>query len=114
MAEILRLRSEWGPLQAPAFEQERALLYAVAVRIHDGEDAGAAGRAGAPEGDAGVGAIFANDVVLHIEEADFGHVAVVVTHDAAEGFQSGFLRSVPLAHELDDGVSAGDLDVFFA
>src|SRR5580692_11853954 len=105
---------ERWPFESAAFEERGALLFAIAVAIHNGEDARTAGGAGAPERAAGVGAVFADDVVLHVEEPDFSHVAVVVANDAAEGFDAGFHGRAALAHKFDNGMGAGDFDVFFA
>ncbi len=94
-------------------EEPGAVFYAVLAVVY-GEYFGGAVGGGAPERDAGVGAVFAEDVVDHVEVADFFHVAVVAADDAAEGFHAGFFGAEAAAHAIDDGVGTGYLDVFFA
>ena len=71
-------------------------------------------RVALPQRNAGVGAVFAQDVVGHVDEAQLVHVAVVVADDALERVHAGFVRGHAVAHVLDDGVRACDFDVFFA
>src|SRR5262249_37043722 len=65
-------------------------------------------------GNPGVGAIFAQDVVMHADVPDPIHVAVVVANDALQSVHTGFLGGHAVTHVLHDGVRAGNLDVLFA
>src|ERR1700722_1619204 len=67
-----------------------------------------------PERHAGVCAIFAKDIVGHVDEAKLVHVAVVVSDDTLKRVHAGLLRRHSVTHILDDGVSAGALDIFLA
>src|SRR5262249_1593054 len=67
-----------------------------------------------PHGNTGVGAVFAQDVVMHADVPDPVHVAVVVVDDAFQCLHTRFLRGHAVAHVLHDGVRSGDLDFLFA
>src|SRR5215471_20048810 len=67
-----------------------------------------------PHGNTGVGAVFAQDVVMHADVPDPVHVAVVIADDAFQGVHPRFLRCHAMAHILHDGVRARDLDVLLA
>ncbi len=67
-----------------------------------------------PQRDAGVGAIFAEDIVGHVDELEFAHIIVVIAHDALERVHASFERRHAAAHVFDDSVGAGDFDVLLA
>ncbi len=70
-------------------------------------------RRAAPQRDAGVGAVLAQDEVDHVDELELVHVVVVVARDALEGIHARFEGRHAAPHVLDDGVRSGNLDVLF-
>src|SRR4029077_13128791 len=64
--------------------------------------------------DSGVGAVFSQDVIRHVQETQLIHVPVIVTNNALERIHSGFLRRHATAHVLSNRMGACHLDVLFS
>src|ERR1700744_4334289 len=84
---VTRLRSERRPLCEASLEKCFAFFDAVGSVVY-GEDSWFAGGSGTPQGASCVSTVLADDVVLHVEIADFLHVTVVVTYYAAQCFHT--------------------------
>src|SRR6266852_7660373 len=67
-----------------------------------------------PKRGGAVHAVFVERVKKDVEGGEFLLVVVVVVRDAGHGFEAGVGGRHAFAHHFDDGVAAGDFDVFFA
>src|SRR5712664_2407798 len=67
-----------------------------------------------PKRGGAVHAVFVQRVKENVEGGEFLFVVVVVAGDAGHGFEAGVSGRHAFAHHFDDGVAAGDFDVFFA
>src|SRR6202521_5296718 len=67
-----------------------------------------------PKRGGAVDAVFVERVKKDVEGGELLFVVVVVACDAGHSFEAGIGGRHALAHHFDDGVAAGDLDVFFA
>src|SRR6202790_1088894 len=95
-----------------AFEQRNGCLGALGAVVNG--DLVLFVRVAFPDRHAGVGPVFTQDVVGHVDELQLAHVVVVVAGDALEDVKAGFKRRHAVPHVLDDGVCSRDLDVFFS
>src|SRR5204863_8666575 len=84
------------------------------VSVVNGDFVGFVRRVAFPQGDPSIGAVFAQNVVRHIYEAQLVHVTVVIPHDAFQRVNAGVEWRDPVAHVLDIRVSSGNLDVLFS
>src|SRR5229473_3444666 len=67
-----------------------------------------------PKRGGAVRAVFVQRVEKDVEGGELLFVVVVVVRDAGHGFEAGVGGRHAFAHHFDDGVAAGDFDVFFA
>src|SRR6266849_9375865 len=68
----------------------------------------------APERCSAVHAVLVEGVEIYVKRPEFFLVVLVVAGDAAQRFEAGVRGRFALAHHFDDGMAAGNLDVFLA
>src|SRR5216684_4027320 len=68
----------------------------------------------APERGRAVDTVFVQRVEKNVKGREFLLVVVVISGDASKRLKTRLLRRLPVAHHFNDGVPAGNLDVFLA
>src|SRR5229473_717646 len=66
----------------------------------------------APERGRAVDTVFVQRVEKNVKGREFLLVVVVISGDASKRLKTRLLRRLPVAHHFNDGVPAGNLDVF--
>src|SRR5215472_11132812 len=108
-----RWRHEWRPFFGDTLEDIHRLLKPQLTIVHRNR-VRPARLVTRPKRHTGVGTVFAQNVVHHIDESQTLAITLVAAHDALQDIHARFQGRHTLAHVLDDRMRTGDLDVLLA